>query len=95
MLFAHASMTLHQFHELKVWHARKGRRHPVEKALWDAVLTFWLVGWVGGAAALLLGLAWAELACLGVIFLPSLYVALRRRLHATRRLRCDWMAVLR
>ena len=88
-------MTLHQFHELKLWHARQGRRHPVERTLWELVLTVWLVGWVGGPAALVLGLTWAELACLGTLFLPSLYVATRRRLHRTRRLRCDWMIALR
>lgn len=88
-------MTLHQFHELKVWHARQGRRHPVEKVIWDLVLTLWLAGWVGGPAALLLGVAWAELACLSALFLPGSYVALRRELHRTRHLRCDWMVALR
>jgi hypothetical protein len=88
-------MTLQQHHALKVWHSRQGRQHPLEKATWDLVLTLWLVGWVGGPAALLLGAGWAELACLAVLFLPGRYVALRRALHRTRRLRCDWIAALR
>ena len=88
-------MTLQQFHELKVWHARQGRRHPVEKSLWDVVLTVWLVGWVGAPTAFLLHLGWAELACFSVLFLPGLYVALRRWLHNKRRLRCDWIVALR
>ena len=88
-------MTLHQYHELKVWHARQGRRHPVEKAIWDTVLTLWLMGWVGGPAAYVLDRPWAEAACLAAVFLPGLYVAVRRRLHRTHRLRCDWMNALR
>jgi hypothetical protein len=88
-------MTLAQLQELKVWHFRQGRRHPVEKALWDLVLTIWLLGWIGAPTALLLELAWAELACIGALFVPSLYVALRRHLHNKRRLRCDWIIALK
>jgi hypothetical protein len=88
-------MTLQQFEELKVWHLRQGRRHPVEKNLWDAVLTFWLLGWVGAPAAFLLDIAWAQFSCVGLLFLPGLYVGWRRRLHNQRRLRCDWMVALR
>ena len=88
-------MTLHQFHELRLWHLRHWREQPVEKNLWDGVLTAWLVGWVGGPATLLIGMTWAEFACLALLFLPSLYVALRRRLHSRRLVRCDWVVVLR
>ena len=88
-------MTLQQFQELKLWHMRQGRRHPVEKALWDTVLTVWLVGWVGAPTAFMLQLGWAEIACLSVLFLPGLYVAARRRLHDKHLLRCDWIVALR
>jgi hypothetical protein len=88
-------MTLQQFQELRLWHLRQGRRHPVEKALWDLVLTVWLLGWVGAPTAFLLHLGWAEAACLAVLFLPGLYVGARRRLHNQRRLRCDWIIALR
>ena len=88
-------MTLDQFQELKVWHLRQGRRHPVEKFIWDLVLTVWLMGWVGAPAALLLQIGWALAACLSVLFLPGLYVTTRRWLHNTRRLRCDWIVALR
>ena len=37
---------------------------------------------------------WGEAACLSVLFLPGLYVALRRRLHRARLLRCDWIGAL-
>ena len=88
-------MTLHEFQSLRFWHLNQGQRHPVERHLWEAVLTIWLLGWVGGPAALLLGLGWAEIASLSALFLPGLYVALRRRLHNQRRLRCDWMIALK
>ena len=74
---------------------RQGHRHPIEKILWDAVLTIWLVGCVGAPASFLLRAGWAEVACLSVLFLPGLYVALRRWLHRTRLLRCDLIVALR
>ena len=88
-------MKLQQFQKLKVWHLRQGHRHPIEKNLWDAVLTVWLLGWVGAPTALLLQAGWAEVACLSVLFLPGGYVRLRRWLHNKRRLRCDWIVALR
>jgi hypothetical protein len=87
-------MTLHQFEELKIWHLRQGRQHPIEKDMWDAVLTVWLLGCVGTPAAFLLHSGWAEVACLSVLFLPGMYVTLRRRLHNKRLLRCDWIVAL-
>ena len=88
-------MTLQQYHALKVWHRRHWRDHPVEKNTWDTILTLWMSGWVGVPAALLIGAPWAEAASLAVLFLPGLYVALRIRLHRSRRLRCDWITALR
>ena len=88
-------MTLHQFHALKQWHLRHWRDHPLEKNLWEAVLTLWLMGWVGGAVSLLLNLPWVEVCCLALLFLPSAYVAMRARWHRTGRLRCDWISSLR
>ena len=88
-------MTLHQFHALKQWHLRHWRDHPLEKNLWEAVLTLWLMGWVGGAVSLLLNLPWAEVCCLALLFLPGTYVAMRARLHRSAGLRCDWISSLR
>jgi len=88
-------MTLGQFHALKVWHIRHWRDHPLEKHTWDTVLMLWLIGWVGGAVSLILGVPWAELSCLMLLFLPSSYVAWRRHLHRAGRLRCDWITALR
>ena len=88
-------MKLQQYQDLRIWHLRQGHRHPVERALWDLVLTVWLLGWIGAPTAFLLHNGWAEVGCLNVLFLPGLYVAARRRLHNTRRLRCDWIVALR
>ena len=86
-------MRLQEFHALKIWHRQHGR-HPVEKNIWDAVLTIWLLGWVGAPTAFLIHAGWAEAACLSVLFLPGLYVWLRRRLHRSGMLRCDWLSAL-
>jgi hypothetical protein len=86
-------MRLQEFHALKVWHRQHGR-HPVEKNVWDAVLTIWLLGWVGAPSAFLLHAGWAEAACLSVLFLPGLYVTLRRSLHRAHLVRCDWISAL-
>ena len=48
------AMTLDQFHDLKLWHQRHLREHPVEKHVWDVVLTLWLIGWVGAPVAFLI-----------------------------------------
>ena len=88
-------MTLDQLHTLKLWHQRHLREHPVEKQAWDLVLTLWLMGWVGGPAAFFIHAGWAAAGCVALLFLPGAYVALRRRLHRTRRLRCDWVEALR
>jgi hypothetical protein len=87
-------MRLQQFHALKVWHRQHGR-HPVEKNVWDGVLIMWLAGWVGVPTAFMIDSGWAEGACLSVLFLPNLYVALRRRLHRAKLVRCDWIGALR
>lgn len=88
-------MTLQQFQALRTWHLLQGHRRPVERSLWDAVVTVWVLGWIGAPSAWLLHLGWAELACALAWFLPGRYVAVRRRLHRQRRLRCDWMPALR
>ena len=86
-------MTLTQFHAVKVWHT--GHSRPLERNIWDLVLMFWLTGWVGLPAALLLGQPLAGLACVALICLPGAYVGWRRRLHRRGTLRCDWVNALR
>ena len=88
-------MTLQQYHSLKVWHRRHWRNHPVEKNLWEAILTLSMAGGMGLPAALLLDEPWAAVAGLALLFLPGRYVALRTRLHRNGRMRCDWITALR
>lgn len=88
-------MNLDQLQDLKQWHERHVREQPFEKHVWDMVLTLWLAGWVGAPAAFAIHAGWALVLCGGLVFLPSLYVALRRRLHAGGALRCDWIRALR
>ena len=87
-------MTLAQFESLKTWHQRHWHEQPLEKHVWDIVLTFWLAGWVGIPSALLVHAGWAEAICFALIFLPSGYVALRRYFHRIGLLRCDWVVAL-
>ena len=87
-------MTLQQFHSLKLWHTHHDN-HPMERNAWDAVLTLWMCGWIGGAASLILFEPWAWVACLALLFLPNAYVGLRARLHRQGRLRCDWITAVR
>ena len=88
-------MTLAQLQDLKVWHQGHWRRQPLEKHVWDIVLTLWLAGWVGFPSAWLTHATWAEATCIPLLFLPSLYVAIRLRLHRAGLLRCDWSVALR
>jgi hypothetical protein len=36
-----------ELHRIRQWHVEHALDHPVEYQLWDAVLTSWLMGWVG------------------------------------------------
>ena len=87
-------MTLDQFHDLKLWHSRHAGDRPLEGHAWNAVLTLWLVGWVGSPAAWLLGQDLLAAAGIALLLLPGAYVAARRQLHRWRLLRCDWIAAL-
>lgn len=86
-------MTLDQFHSLKVWYS--GHPRPLEKNVWDAVLTVWMMGWVGVPTFLLLAQPVIVMACVLAIFVPAAYVSWRVRLHKAGRLRCDWITALR
>jgi len=88
-------VTLDQFQALKQWHTRHRADHPLEKNIWELVLTLWIAGWVGGAATLVLDMPLATLLCIALLSLPHTYVSLRTRLHRARRLRCDWIDALR
>ena len=66
--------------------------HPIEYQLWDAVLTLWVLGWMGWVPALAMDALWALPLCLAGIWVPAFYVHWRERAHAAHRLRCEWLA---
>lgn len=88
-------MTLDQLHAVKQWHLSHRPLRPVEYHVWDTVLTLWVMGWMGLPAALILQRPSVVGACVALFFMPGGYVGLRRRLHRTNRLRCDWLGSLR
>ncbi len=87
-------MTLQQLTVLKRWHVLHRHERPMEYHTWDAVLTLWLMGWLGIPAQLILWQLYGVIAFAALLLAPGAYVALRRRLHAAGRLRCDWLPVL-
>ena len=87
-------MTLQQLHAVKLWHVDHKPDCPLEYHVWDGVLTAWMVGWMGMPATLILWWPGVAVICAFLFVTPSLYVALRRRLHRAGRLRCDWLESL-
>ena len=88
-------MTLQQLSAVKRWHINHPRSGSVEVNLWDAVLTCWVLGWMGLAPAAVLSPQMGLPLCAALSLMPSLYVQLRRRLHQRGRLRCDWLSSAR
>jgi hypothetical protein len=85
-------MPLAELQRIKQWHVRHRNDHPLEYQLWDAMLTLWVMGWVGWLPAWAFDELWAVPLCVLAIAAPSLYVAWRNKAHRARRLRCDWIA---
>jgi hypothetical protein len=83
-------LTLAELKRIKQWHVAHKADHPLEYQLWDAMLTLWVMGWVGWLPVLILGALWAWPLCLLALYAPGLYVDWRARAHQRRRLRCDW-----
>ena len=88
-------ITLAQMQLLKKWHAAQQGRCPFETAVWESVLTVWLMGWIGWLPAFAFDAPWTYPLCLLAMFAPRLYVDWRLRLHEMRRLRCDWLDTVR
>ena len=74
-------MTLHQMTQLKRWQVARKQHAPIEYHTWDAVLTVWLMGWMGVPSALLLWQPYGVLLCVAAFFAPAGYARLRERLH--------------
>ena len=84
-------MDLDAMQRIKRWHVAHQREHPVEYQTWDAMLTLWMIGWVGWIPAFAFEALWAAPLLAFAMSAPAMYVAWRRRAHQRRRLRCDWL----
>ncbi len=82
-------MSINELARIKRWHVAHKAQHPLEYHTWDAMLTLWLMGWVGILPAVVLN-PWILLACALCTSAPSLYVRYRVQAHHRHTLRCDW-----
>jgi hypothetical protein len=84
-------MTLDELQRIKKWHVAHRRDHPIEYHIWDAMLTVWVMGWVGLLPAYAFDSLWALPLCVLGMAAPGLYVGWRLRAHREHKLRCYWM----
>jgi hypothetical protein len=84
-------MKIAELQRIKQWHVAHRGDHPLEYQLWDAMLTLWVMGWVGWLPAYAFGKFWTMPLCAFAIAAPSMYVAWRTKAHRARKLRCDWL----
>lgn len=87
-------MSFVQLTAMKAWMVAHRAGQPIEYHTFDAVLTLWLMGWTGAPAFIVLDAPWAVIGCVALFFAPTTYLRLRRSLHRTNRLRCDWLEVV-
>lgn len=89
-------LSLKQLQRLRHWRVvqRERRQHRLECAVWDAVLTVWMLGWTAWLPAVALDLQTLLPLCVFGVLGPQLYVYARARAHLSGRLRCDWLQVL-
>ena len=85
------AVPISELHRIRKWHVEHAQDHPLEFQLWDAVITCWLMGWVGWLPTFALDVWWSGPLCLLGMLLPSMYIAWRTRADALNKLRCDWI----
>jgi hypothetical protein len=90
---AHPLAQLRELARIKAWLRTHRHEQPVEYQTMDAVLTLWVLGWVGALPALVLGAWWLLPLCAMCARTPHAYVRARLRWHALGRLRCDWASL--
>ncbi len=85
-------MSLDEIRRIRQWHVAHRRDRPFEYNLWDAILTLWILGWIGWLPAFVTGDAlWFAPLGLMAHRLPDAYARWRARAHQSHRLRCDWL----
>jgi hypothetical protein len=85
------SIPLTELQRIKHWHYGHKAAHPLECATWDAVMTVWVMGWVGWLPAFAADQWWTMPLCAVAMAAPGMYIGWRARAHAEGRLRCDWL----
>jgi hypothetical protein len=88
-----SKLPIRELQRIRQWHVAHRAEHPLEYELWDAVLTIWLMGWVGWLPVYALEDWWLAPLCAVAMMSPRLYVGWRERAHERHQLRCDWLAV--
>ncbi len=83
-------MKVQQLASIAAWMNGHRTRQPMEYRIYTAVLTLWLTALIGMPVSIALNPALLFLCAAGVI-LPDAYFSVRTRLHARRKLRCDWL----
>jgi hypothetical protein len=84
-------MQLAEIQRIKLWQVEHRRTQPLEYHAWDAVLTVWLMGWVGWLPVFAFDAVWLMPLCLAGMAAPGAYSNWRARLHRQGQLRCDWL----
>ena len=85
------TISLAELQRIKKWHVAHKAEHPLEYQLWEAVLTLWVVGWVGWLPAFAFDAWWALPLCAVAMAAPGLYIGRRAKAHALQRVRCEWL----
>ncbi len=85
---------LTRLQRIKAWLREHRKEQAVEYAVFDHVLTLWLMGWVGALPCLILALWWLLPLCVLAAHAPRMYLTARLRWHAQGHLRCDWAHLL-
>ena len=86
-----ARISLAELQRIKKWQMAHQAEHPVEYELWQAVMTVWVMGWVGWLPAFAFDAWWAMPLCAVAMAAPGLYIGWRAKAHAMQRLRCEWL----
>jgi len=84
-------VTLDELQRIKQWHVSHRLEHPLEYQLWDAMLTLWVMGWVGWLPAYAFEKFWTLPLCVLAIAAPGLYASWRLKAHRANKVRCDWL----
>ncbi len=85
------TISLTELQRIKKWHVAHRAERAVEYQLWEAVLTLWVLGWVGWLPAFAFDAWWALPLCVIAMAAPALYICWRRLAHLTNLLRCEWL----